>query len=106
MAFGCFLDKAGEWLDSVHFPPQLKRFPFRGPGIYQIEGVVQEEYGCHHVVANRLTKLDLIEDPRYSEAGAPVREPRPSNRRVMEARRKAATTVGRQGRHVRGYSAR
>jgi DNA polymerase-3 subunit alpha len=105
MAFGCFLDKDGQWLDSVHFPPQLKRFPFRGPGIYLIEGLVQEEYGCYHVVADRLAKLDLIEDPRYSEAGAPVREPRPSNRSVMAARRKAATTVGRQGRQIRGYTA-
>lgn len=97
MAFGCFLDAAGHWLDSVHFPPALKRFPFRGPGIYWVEGVVQEDFGCFHVVADSLTKLPLIEDPRYSESGEKPREPRPSNRRVMEARRNAATQAGRSG---------
>ena len=98
MAFGCFLDEHGDWLDSVHFPPQLKRSPFRGPGIYRICGVVQEDQGCHHVVADHLSKLDLIPDPRYSESGAPVPASRPSNRRVMEARRQAITAVGRTGR--------
>lgn len=97
MAFGCFLDSAGDWLDSVHFPPQLRRFPFRGPGIYCIEGVVQEDHGCHHVVTDKMTKLDFIEDPRYSEDGAPIRDPRPSNRSVMEARRRAVTQAGRTG---------
>jgi DNA polymerase-3 subunit alpha len=72
MAFGCFLDAQGKWLDTVHFPPALRAFPFRGRGIYRIEGVVAESYGCLHVEASHMTKLAYRPDPRYAEDASPL----------------------------------
>ena len=79
MCFGCFVDIEGQWLDTVHFPPSLKKFEFRGKGVYLIRGVVKEEFGCIHVEAEFMRKLAYIADPRYSEDGLPVREARPNN---------------------------
>lgn len=45
MSFGTFLDLDGQWLDTVHFPPSFKQYPFRGPGCYHMLGKVMEEYG-------------------------------------------------------------
>lgn len=36
MAFGTFLDEAGNFFDTTHFPPVFKAFPFRGRGCYLI----------------------------------------------------------------------
>src|SRR5690606_18599489 len=30
MGFGCFLDSDGNWLDTVHFPEVMRKYPFRG----------------------------------------------------------------------------
>lgn len=83
MCFGCFIDSDGHWLDSIHFPPALRRQDFRGSGIYEITGVVNEEYGCFHVEANGLKKLDYIADPRYAEGDASL----PPNQRTSSKRR-------------------
>ncbi len=45
MYFGTWLDLAGEWLDSVHFPLVAAAYPFTGPGCYRINGTVSEEFG-------------------------------------------------------------
>lgn len=79
MCFGCLVDREGAWLDTVHFPPSLRQFAFRGKGIYRIRGSVREEYGCYHVEAVWMEKLAYIADPRYAEGGLPGREPRPNN---------------------------
>jgi DNA polymerase-3 subunit alpha len=44
MFFGTFLDQAGQWIDTVHFPPSAAAHPFTGPGIYSITGKVTEEF--------------------------------------------------------------
>ena len=67
MYFGTFLDRKGKWLDSVHFPPSARQFPFRGRGIYEIKGTVVEEFGCYHVEASFMRKLPIIQDPRYAD---------------------------------------
>lgn len=67
MYFGTLLDRTGEWLDSVHFPPSAKQFPFRGRGIYEIKGKVVEEFDCYHVEASYMRKLPIVEDPRYAD---------------------------------------
>ncbi|SHJ83709.1 hypothetical protein SAMN05444280_13342 [Tangfeifania diversioriginum] len=36
MHFGTFLDYTGEFFDTVHFPDSLKKYPFRGNGVYLI----------------------------------------------------------------------
>lgn len=67
MYFGTFLDEEGHWLDTVHFPPVAQKFFFRGKGVYKVRGKVVEDYDCIHVEADYMEKMDVIEDPRYSE---------------------------------------
>jgi DNA-directed DNA polymerase III PolC len=62
MNFGCFLDRQGKFFDTVHFPPQLKKFPFRGSGCYKVKGKVVEEFGFPSLEVNYMEKL-----PFYSK---------------------------------------
>ena len=93
MCFGCFVDEQGDWLDTVHFPPSLRTHAFRGRGIYRITGPVREEYGCVHIEAHALEKLDYIPDPRYAEGEAAMqynRRPNTRRRNVPNARSSGA----------------
>ena len=45
MSFGTWLDEAGAFFDTVHFPEALKQYPFRGVGVYAIHGKVVQEFG-------------------------------------------------------------
>lgn len=67
MFFGTFLDQEGEWLDTVHFPNIAARFPFRGRGVYAIYGKVFMEYDCILIEAEYMEKMEVIEDPRYTD---------------------------------------
>ncbi len=67
MFFGTFLDEEGEWLDTVHFPQVAKQFPFRGRGVYWLRGIVLYEYDCVNVQVDYMEKMNVIEDPRYTE---------------------------------------
>ena len=44
MSFGTFIDREGYWIDTVHFPPSIAQYPFTGPGVYELRGIVMEEY--------------------------------------------------------------
>ena len=46
MHFGTFLDKTGQWIDSVHFPQSFRFSPFQGKGFYILKGKVMEEFGA------------------------------------------------------------
>jgi DNA polymerase III alpha subunit len=65
MHFGCFLDASGEFFDTVNFPNSLKKYPFRGYGIYLIQGEVTEEFGFPSITVEKMAKLPLLKDPRY-----------------------------------------
>ena len=67
MHFGTFLDKEGQWLDTVHFPQIAAKYHFRGTGIYKVRGKVIEDYDCITVEVDYMEKMDVIEDPRYAE---------------------------------------
>lgn len=67
MYFGTFIDEEGQWLDTVHFPPVAQQFQFRGTGVYKVRGKVIEEYDCITIEAAYMQKMDVMEDPRYSE---------------------------------------
>lgn len=67
MAFGNFVDMDGHFIDSVHFPPVLRQFPFRGRGVYKISGIVCEEFDCISIEADRLEKVGIVPDARYFE---------------------------------------
>ena len=67
MYFGNFIDYDGFFVDTVHFPPVAKKYPFRGNGVYCISGRVVEEFDCVSIEASKLERLAIIEDPRYSD---------------------------------------
>lgn len=66
MFFGTFLDVAGDFVDTVHFPPVASKYPFRGKGIYSISGKVMEEFDCITIEVIAMERLAIIEDPRYA----------------------------------------
>lgn len=67
MHFGTFLDREGQYFDTVHFPPVSARYPFRGRGIYLVRGKVSEEFDVYSIEVSAMEKLALIEDPRYAD---------------------------------------
>jgi DNA polymerase-3 subunit alpha len=64
MNFGTFIDVDGEFFDSVHFPPSLKSFPFRGNGIYLIYGKVVEEFGFPSLEVEKMAKMPFKPNPQ------------------------------------------
>ncbi|MBP3943343.1 DNA polymerase III subunit alpha [Sphingobacteriaceae bacterium WQ 2009] len=60
MSFGTFLDAAGDWLDTVHFPPSLKHSPFAGLGFYKLSGKVVEEFGVYSLEVLHMQKLGYL----------------------------------------------
>ena len=60
MQFGTFVDEEGGWIDTVHFPPTVKRFPFEGKGCYLIEGKVVEEFGYPTIEVEYLRRLPFV----------------------------------------------
>jgi len=67
MYFGNFLDRDGDFIDTVHFPPVAQQYRFRGTGIYRITGTVVEEFDCISLEVSRMEHLPIVEDPRYSD---------------------------------------
>lgn len=67
MYFGTFLDRKGDYLDTVHFPPVARKYPFRGKGVYKLVGKVMEEFDSVSIEISSMKKLDMIQDPRYAE---------------------------------------
>lgn len=65
MHFAAFIDDAGEFFDTIHFPRSIKCYPFRGSGTYLILGKVVEEFGFPSVEVEKLAKLPVKNDPRY-----------------------------------------
>ena len=72
MFFGTFIDRDGDFIDTVHFPPVATKFPFRGKGIYSINGKVIEEFNCINIEVISMKKLAVVEDPRYSDKAKPI----------------------------------
>ncbi len=64
MAFTTFIDKEGAFFDAIHFPPELKRYPLKGTGVYKITGKVVEEFGCVNVEVSQFKKMPILPDPR------------------------------------------
>lgn len=65
MHFGTFLDLEGAFIDTVHFPPVAAQYPFRGKGIYQLTGLVVEEFDFYSLEVTAMIRQDYIDDPRY-----------------------------------------
>ncbi|MCC7303782.1 MAG: DNA polymerase III subunit alpha [Bacteroidia bacterium] len=61
MYFGTFLDRKGEWIDTVHFPPSAGAYPFSGPGCYRLQGRVVEEYGFYCLEVDAMERLAITD---------------------------------------------
>ncbi|WP_109694094.1 DNA polymerase III subunit alpha [Chitinophaga deserti] len=62
MCFGTFLDRDGDFLDTVHFPDSLRRYPFMKGGFYILEGKVIEEFGVYSLDVHYMRKIGYFED--------------------------------------------
>ena len=68
MCFGTFLDMDGYWIDTVHFPPSAKAYPFTGPGSYSIIGKVVEEFDFIYIDVSYQNRLPMLN--RDDESGS------------------------------------
>ncbi|MBC8035500.1 MAG: DNA polymerase III subunit alpha, partial [Chitinophagaceae bacterium] len=59
MYFGTFLDKKGDWLDTVHFPGSFQYTPFQGRGFYKMRGKVIEEFGVLSLQVEQCIKIGI-----------------------------------------------
>ena len=59
MYFGTFLDKDGDWLDTVHFPGSFQWQPFEGAGFYDMQGKVVQEFGVYSVEVASCYKVGI-----------------------------------------------
>jgi len=64
MNFGTFLDVTGEFFDTVHFPPSLKSYPFRGDGIYLVLGKIVQEFGFPSIEVEKMAKMPFKPNPQ------------------------------------------
>lgn len=64
MKFGTFFDTQGGFIDTVHFPPQLKQYPLTGNGVYLIQGKVVLDFGCPAIEVEKCAKMPIKADPR------------------------------------------
>lgn len=60
MHFGTFIDLNGHWIDTVHFPPSAKAWPFQGPGCYHIKGKVTQEFDYMTIEVSELRRLSIL----------------------------------------------
>lgn len=67
MYFGTFIDTEGAWIDTVHFPPSARTFPFIGPGCYELKGKVVEEYDFITIEVSAMKRLSVIDRERMPE---------------------------------------
>jgi DNA polymerase-3 subunit alpha len=68
MCFGTFIDAALNWLDTIHFPDCLQRYPLQGNGFYALTGTVVEDFGVLNLEVSYLKKIGL--KPRNSRQAA------------------------------------
>jgi error-prone DNA polymerase len=67
MFFGTFLDRNGEFIDTVHFPPVAKKFPVSGWGLFKIKGRLTEEFDAITIEVTEIVKMKLRSDPRLDD---------------------------------------
>ncbi|MDP4280991.1 MAG: DNA polymerase III subunit alpha [Bacteroidota bacterium] len=64
MHFGTFTDVTGHFFDTIHFPPCVKAYPFRGDGVYLVLGKIVNEFGFPTMEVEKMAKMPLRKDPR------------------------------------------
>lgn len=64
MNFGTFLDVNGKFFDTIHFSASLRKYPFRGSGIYLLYGKIVEEFGFASLEVEKMARMPVVGDPR------------------------------------------
>lgn len=64
MQFGTWLDREGRFFDTVHFPEQVKKTPFRGRGLYRIRGRLTSDFGFVSLETMAMERLAYGKDSR------------------------------------------
>lgn len=59
MYFHTFIDAAGEWLDTVFFPPAARYYNVNGKGFYAMKGKVIEEFGVYTIDVHYCKKAGI-----------------------------------------------
>jgi DNA polymerase-3 subunit alpha len=65
MAFGTWLDEKGHYFDTTHFPPCLKKYPFKGRGLYLLKGIIVDDFGFPSMEVQYMEKIPFVKDKRY-----------------------------------------
>ena len=86
MHFGTFLDREGQFFDTVLFPPVAQKYAFRGSGVYAVYGKVTEEFGVLSVEAIKMKKEAYITDPRFSEQNPAIHNRHEKMKSLFEKR--------------------
>jgi len=60
MSFMHFIDKKGQSLDTIHFPPSLQKYPLKGKGFYMLKGRVVVEFGYPSLEVTYMQKLPMV----------------------------------------------
>jgi DNA polymerase III alpha subunit len=66
MKFATWLDRDGQFFDTVHFPDVLRTNPFQGRGVYCVQGFVTVEFGFYTIQVARIDRLAYRADDRYA----------------------------------------
>lgn len=61
MSFASFLDSNLDWIDTVHFPPSLRQYPFKGKGFYRMTGKVVQDFGVYNIEVSKMEKVGYKE---------------------------------------------
>jgi DNA polymerase-3 subunit alpha len=72
MSFAHFFDREGRGFDTTHFPPSLKRYPFKGDGFYKLTGRIVEEFGYPSMEVDIMEKLPLAKKEIIKSVDNPV----------------------------------
>lgn len=75
MHFGTFLDLEGHWIDTVHFPPVAKAYPFKGKGCYTITGKVTVEFDFYSIEVICQDRLPYYDREKLADKEPLVQEP-------------------------------
>ncbi len=90
MHFGTFLDREGQFFDTILFPPVAQKYTFRGSGIYAVYGKVTEEFGVLSIEVIKMKKEAYITDPRFSEENPAINN-RHEKMKSLSDRRESGT---------------
>lgn len=57
MFFGTFVDCNLDWIDTVHFPDAVARYPLHKSGFYKITGTVVHDFGVCSIEVNKMIQM-------------------------------------------------